>query len=59
MVLIFSGLAKCGAWGCFDEFNRLQESTLSTISMIIEPLHSALKEKNPDINFFGENVSEY
>ena len=29
---IFMGIVKCGAWGCFDEFNRLKEDQLSAIS---------------------------
>ncbi|EDW04137.1 GH10144 [Drosophila grimshawi] len=45
MSLILTGLARCGAWGCFDEFNRLQEATLSSISMLIQPIQSALKDK--------------
>jgi dynein heavy chain 2, cytosolic len=48
MTLILSGLARCGAWGCFDEFNRLQDTTLSAISMMIQPLMSALKDKGSD-----------
>ena len=28
---IFIGLVKCGAWGCFDEFNRLAEQVSSMI----------------------------
>lgn len=57
MALILSGLARCGAWGCFDEFNRLQDSTLSAISMLIQPLQSALKEQKREVSLMEENVS--
>ncbi|XP_055594856.1 cytoplasmic dynein 2 heavy chain 1 [Uranotaenia lowii] len=56
MALILSGLARCGAWGCFDEFNRLQEATLSAISMIIQPLQVALKDKQTEVLLNNESV---
>lgn len=56
MNLILSGLARCGAWGCFDEFNRLQEATLSTISMLIQPLQSSIKEKQKEVVILNETV---
>lgn len=54
--LILSGLARCGAFGCFDEFNRLQEATLSAISMQIQPLQQALKEKRDTVTILDEPV---
>lgn len=37
---IFLGLCKVGSWGCFDEFNRLDEKILSAVSSQIESIES-------------------
>ena len=29
---LLSDLCQVGAWGCFDEFNRLEERILSSVS---------------------------
>ncbi|XP_060645040.1 cytoplasmic dynein 2 heavy chain 1 [Drosophila nasuta] len=56
MSLILTGLARCGAWGCFDEFNRLQEATLSSISMLIQPIQTALKDKSDTVQIGERKV---
>lgn len=42
---IFLGLVRCGAWGCFDEFNRLKEDQLSAISQSIQIIQNSLKAR--------------
>lgn len=53
---IFIGLVKCGAWGCFDEFNRLDGATLSAVSMQIQPIQSALKYGEKTVRLLDETV---
>lgn len=54
--LILAGLARCGAFGCFDEFNRLQEATLSVLSMIIQPIQMAIQHKSDTVTIFDQKV---
>ncbi|XP_068082912.1 cytoplasmic dynein 2 heavy chain 1 [Anabrus simplex] len=56
MARIFVGLVKCGAWGCFDEFNRLEEATLSAISMQIQPIQMALKNGLKSVHLLDDEV---
>ncbi|XP_038236236.1 cytoplasmic dynein 2 heavy chain 1 isoform X1 [Dermochelys coriacea] len=53
---IFVGLVKCGAWGCFDEFNRLEEAVLSAVSMQIQTIQHALKKHRPVCELLGKEV---
>lgn len=57
--LILAGLVRCGAFGCFDEFNRLQEATLSVLSMIIQPIQNAIQQKSDSVIIFDEKVIKF
>ena len=53
---IFVGLCQVGAWGCFDEFNRLEERMLSAVSQQILTIQTGLREKSNNIYLMGKDV---
>ncbi len=57
---IFVGLCQVGAWGCFDEFNRLEERILSAVSQEVQSIQQGLallvKNPNTEIELVGKNV---
>lgn len=54
---IYKGLAQSGAWGCFDEFNRIAVEVLSVISVQVKSIQDAIKEKKKRFNFMGFEVA--
>ncbi|KHJ97216.1 ATPase family protein [Oesophagostomum dentatum] len=55
---IFIGIVQCGAWGCFDEFNRLDQTVLSAVSMQIQTIQDVIKSKSGTCTLGGKTVKE-
>lgn len=46
---ILLGICQIGAWGCFDEFNRLNERILSAVSSQVETIETGLRKSKDNI----------
>ncbi|NXX93579.1 DYH9 protein, partial [Centropus bengalensis] len=54
---IYKGLSQTGAWGCFDEFNRISVEVLSVVAVQVKSVQDAVREKKKSFNFLGEDIN--
>lgn len=54
MARLMMGISQVGAWGCFDEFNRLSENIMSAVSSHVELIQNGLSTEKKSINLLGD-----
>lgn len=53
----YKGLAQTGAWGCFDEFNRISVEVLSVVAVQVKSVQDAIRDKKDTFDFMGEIIA--
>lgn len=57
MARLMMGISQVGAWGCFDEFNRLNENIMSAVSGQVEIVQNALATGKHEVDLMGTSAT--